>query len=147
VAGCRPVTCSCCWATPERARPPICLHAAFHRARQGDHVAFVTTFSEAPEKMLRHADSFSFYDEELVDERIHVRNLYPLVGQDLDKLRGALVETVEEHDAKLLVVDGLASVRDLQDDDHRIRRFIHDLGAGARGAGLRHHDHQQLLRP
>jgi hypothetical protein len=89
----------------------------------------VATYSEAPGKLLRHAESFSFYDEDLVDERIHLRNLYPLVGQDLVKLRDALVATVAEHDAKLLVVDGLASVRDIQEDTARIRRFIHDFGA------------------
>lgn len=111
----------------------LCLQAAFHAADEGLHTAFVTTFSESPAKLLGHARGFSFYNEDLIDERVHLRNLYPLALKDLDQLKHALVETVEEHDAKLLVFDGLASMRDLQSDEAGVRRFIYDLGSALSG--------------
>ena len=111
----------------------LCLQAAFHAAGEGLDTAFVTTFSESPAKLLGHASGFSFYDQELIEERVHLRNLYPLALEDLDQLKGALVEEVEEHDAKLLVLDGLASIRDLQGDEGEIRRFIYDLGSALSG--------------
>lgn len=106
----------------------LVLQASFHLARRGQDAAFVSTFSESPEKLLRHAESFRFFDESLVGQRLHLRSLYPLIGDDPGALLEALVDTVRDHGARLLVLDGLASIRDLLEDGRRVRRFIYDLG-------------------
>lgn len=104
------------------------MQTAFHMAAQEENVAFVSTFSEPPAKLLGHMEGFSFYDEQMVGKRLHVRNFYPLVGKSLGALTDALRETVEETGARLLILDGLASIRDMQ-DDREVRTFIYELGA------------------
>lgn len=104
------------------------MQTAFHMAARGENVAFVSTFSEPPAKLLSHLEGFSFYDEQMVGKRLHVRNFYPLVGKSLGALTDALRETVEETGARLLILDGLASIRDVQ-DDREVRTFIYELGA------------------
>ncbi len=106
----------------------FCLQVGFAKARESP-VCYISTFSEPPAKLLRHIEAFSFYDQTLVGERLHVRNLYSLVDRGLDELIGALVSAVKETGASLLLIDGLASIRDLQPDGVEIRRFIYELGA------------------
>lgn len=60
----------------------FCLQVGFAEARDSP-VLYVSTFSEPPSKLLRHIETFSFYNEELVGEGLHVRNLYPLIGHGL----------------------------------------------------------------
>jgi circadian clock protein KaiC len=108
----------------------LSVQVAFHAAASGRAVLFATTLAEAPPRLLRHVESFSFYDAAQVGKRLFILDLYPLIRMGLEAVTDALISAVQEHAATLLVVDGLTTLHDLSRTQGRdVQSFIYDLGA------------------
>lgn len=102
---------------------------AFHAAKRGLKVLYVSTLSEAPAVLIRHMRGFSFFDESQISRSIFLLSLYPLVKGDLQKVTDALVQAVRERKATLVVLDGLMTVQDLHPDTPVLRIFVYELSA------------------
>ncbi|HEX5414053.1 MAG TPA: ATPase domain-containing protein, partial [Chloroflexota bacterium] len=100
-----------------------------HAAASGQNVLYVATLSEPPSKLLRHLRSYTFYDERFIGKRLFLLNTYPLLTQSLDALTDALVSAVKEHQATLVVVDGMMTIHDLHPASAEFRQFVYELGA------------------
>lgn len=107
----------------------LALQMAFHAASGGRNVVYLSTYSESTPRLLKHIRSFDFFDESLIGTRIVLSSVYPLVRQGLEGVADAIVHSVREHRAALLVIDGLMTFRDLHPGIAEIRTFIYELGA------------------
>ena len=105
------------------------LQMLFHVATTGENVLYVSTVSEPTNKLLRHIRGFSFYDERLVGKSVFFLNAYPIAKQSLQAVTDALVGAVKDHQASLVVIDGLMSFRDLHPGTTDVRAFVYELGA------------------
>src|SRR4051812_23132293 len=50
---------------PGSGKTTLAVQMAFHTARRGRKVLYVSTYSEPPTRLLHHARGYSFYDESL----------------------------------------------------------------------------------
>ena len=57
-------------------------------------------------------------------------SLYPWLRKGLKETREMLLSSVRERRARLLVIDGLGSIRDVWRDDNQVREFLSEVGVG-----------------
>lgn len=107
----------------------LALQMAFHTTSSGQNVLFVSTLSESPMMLIQHARSFAFFNENLIGKNLFLLSVYPLVKQGLEKVTDALIQAAREHEARLVVIDGLMTIRDLHPRAIERRSFIYELGA------------------
>src|SRR4051812_41811962 len=106
----------------------LALQMAFHTAQAGGRALYVSTYSEPPSRLLRHIQAFSFYAPSAIGKRVFLFDLYPLIQEDLVKVREGLVEVVRRYEADLLIVDGLMTFYELHPVPREVRSFIYELG-------------------
>lgn len=102
----------------------------FHQAAQGRRSLFLTTLSEPHEKLIRHAEAFSWFDRRWLGDQIELLSLYPTVEQQgLTEALELLLQSVRARRAQIVVIDGFRGLRTMAGDDFSVRRFIFDLAA------------------
>ena len=106
---------------------------AFLAAARGVPVVFATLTSEPHDKLVEQLAGFKFFRRDLLGEPIFLINAYAAMKKSGREARDLLLGAVRERGAKLLVIDGLRSMRDLWRDEARLREFFYDL-ATALGA-------------
>jgi len=111
---------------PGSGKTTLAFQNAFFAASAGHPVVFVSTVSEPVSRLISHFRSFSFWKEDLIGERLFLTDVYPFARKSLDGLLQALLETVSRERARLLVLDGFATLRDLQPGS-MLPAFVHDL--------------------
>lgn len=107
----------------------LALQVAFHIASRGENVLYISTASEAPPRLIKHISSFSFFDETLVGKRLFLLMLYPLVAQGIEKTIDTIIQAAKDRQAKLVIVDGLTTLRDLYPRTTEMRAFMYQMGA------------------
>jgi len=102
---------------------------AFHQAAQGSACLIVTALSEPHEKLIRHAQDFTWFDWSRVGREIEFLSLYqPVQEQGLSGALDLLVRTVRQRNAAVVIFDGFRGLRDFGGDELDVRRFIFELG-------------------
>lgn len=114
---------------PGSGKTTLAFQMAFHTAARGENALYVSSLSEPPTRLMGHLRSYSFFDERLIGKRLFLLSIYPLVKQSLEKVADALVAAVREHEAALVIVDGVMTIRDLHPEAPELRSFIYELGA------------------
>ena len=115
---------------PGTGKTVLGSQVAFHHAARGTPVVLATTTSESQAKLLEDLAGFSFFSREKVGEELFFLNIYTWLKRGSREAREILVNTVRERKARLLVVDGLRSVRDLWQDEAKLREFFYELSVG-----------------
>ncbi len=115
---------------PGTGKTVLASQVAFHHAARGTPVVLATTTSESQAKLLEDLAGFSFFSREKVGEELFFLNIYTWLKRGSREAREILVNTVRERKARLLVVDGLRSVRDLWQDEAKLREFFYELSVG-----------------
>src|SRR3989441_1704210 len=103
---------------------------AFLAAAQGVKVVFSTLTSEPHDKLVEELSGFKFFRRELLDEGVFLINAYAAMKKSGKEARDLLLGAVRERAASLLVIDGMRSMRDLWQDEARLREFFYELGTG-----------------
>ncbi len=103
---------------------------AFLAAAQGLPVVFATLTSEPHDKLVEQLSGFKFFRGELLGEQVFLINTYAAMKKSGKEARDVLLGTVRERAARLLVIDGMRSMRDLWQDEARLREFFYELGTG-----------------
>lgn len=102
----------------------------FERAVAGEHSLFVTLLAESHARMLSHLNGMAFFDEAAVGTKIHYLNAFAtLEKKSLDAVRDLLRKLITQHDARLLVVDGIHALRSYAPNENAYQRFIRELQA------------------
>ena len=103
---------------------------AFLAAAQGLPVVFSTLTSEPHDKLVEQLSVFRFFRRELLGEGVFLINAYAAMKKSGKEARDLLLGAVRERAASLLVIDGMRSMRDLWQDEARLREFFYELGIG-----------------
>lgn len=112
---------------PGAGKTILASQIAFHCARDGGRVLFVTLVAESHAKLLRHLGGFAFYDGALMGHRIKLLSGFSaLLDDGLDGLIRFVAEALHRERCDLLVLDGFAAARHLS-DNRSLARFIHQL--------------------
>lgn len=108
----------------------FCSQLAFLAAARGLPVVLATVTSEPHDKLVQALSGFSFFQRELLGEKLFLLSTYSFLKKGTKEARDVLLRTVRERGAKLLFLDGLRSIRDLWHDEARLREFLYDLSIG-----------------
>lgn len=103
---------------------------AFLAAARGLPVVLATVTSEPHDKLVDALSGFSFFQRELLGEKLFLVSAYASLKKGAKEARDTLLHTVRDRGAKLLFLDGLRSIRDLWQDEARLREFLYELGIG-----------------
>ena len=103
---------------------------AFLAAARGLPVVLATVTSEPHDKLVDALSGFSFFRHELLGEKLFLVSAYASLKKGAKEARDTLLHTVRERGAKMLFIDGLRSIRDLWQDEARLREFLYELGIG-----------------
>jgi circadian clock protein KaiC len=103
---------------------------AFLAAAKGVPVVFSTLTSEPHDKLVEQLSGFKFFRRELLGEGVFLINTYAAMKKSGKEARDLLLGAVRERGARLLVIDGMRSMRDLWQDEPRMREFFYELGIG-----------------
>ncbi|MDB4976338.1 MAG: hypothetical protein JWN48_4679 [Myxococcaceae bacterium] len=112
---------------PGSGKTTLVCQVAFHNARAGHNVLFVSTLSEPASRLVKHLRTLSFWDESALGRRVFFQSIFPVVRDGIEPLVDALVESVQQHKATLIVLDGFASLRDLHPESRELRTFVNQL--------------------
>lgn len=120
---------------PGAGKTALAFQMAFHAAAAGRPVVYIATLNEAASRLVEHVGTMSFWDPRLIGKRIFLESIYPLVRHSFAEVTSALIETARSHGAKLLVLDGVTTIRDLHPRSVEHRYFVHEVSTALAALG------------
>jgi circadian clock protein KaiC len=115
---------------PGSGKTVLASQVAFQAAAKGMRVVMATTTSESQTKLLDDLAGFSFFSQQRLGEELFFLSIYPWLKKGAREAKDVLLNTVRERKAGLLVIDGLRSIRDLWQDEAKLREFFYELAVG-----------------
>lgn len=115
---------------PGTGKTILCSQIAFAQARAGTRVVLATVASESQDKLMEELQGFSFFDPNLIGNGIYVVSAYPWLQKGPKEAKDLLLKTMREQRAGVLFVDGLRSLRDLWQNEARLRDFLYEVNVG-----------------
>jgi circadian clock protein KaiC len=113
---------------PGSGKTLFALQTLFALAQQGKKSLYFTTLSEPSLKLVGHMQRFSFFDENVIDERVMVVDLGAAIrGQGPDAVLAAITSRVESEEPAIIVIDSFKALREMIGDPQKIRTFVYDL--------------------
>jgi circadian clock protein KaiC len=101
----------------------------FSHVAQGGRAVFVTMLSESHGRMMSHLRRMDFFRRESIGQSLHYVSGYAtLKAEGLEGLSRLLYRSVREHQASVLVVDGLLAAQEMAGSVLLFREFLHALG-------------------
>lgn len=101
----------------------------FSHVAGGGRAVFVTMLSESHGRMMTHLRHMHFFRRDVIGQALHYVSGYAtLKSEGLDGLARLLYRSVREHEATVLVVDGLLAVQESAGSELAFREFLHSLG-------------------
>jgi len=101
----------------------------FSHVATGGRAVFVTMLSESHGRMMTHLRQMDFFQRDIIGQKLHYVSGYAtLKAEGLDGLSKLLYRAVREHQASVLVVDGLLAVQETAGGMLPLREFLHALG-------------------
>jgi len=101
----------------------------FSHVAAGGRAVFVTMLSESHGRMVSHLRRMSFFQSEQIGQSLHYVSGYAtLKAEGLEGLSRLLYRSVREHQASVLVVDGLLAAQEMAGSVLAFREFLHALG-------------------
>lgn len=100
----------------------------FASVAAGGRAVYVTVLAESHGRMLQHLEPLRFFQREAVGRSLHYISGYPtLKSEGLVGLTRLITRSVREHEATVLVVDGLAAAEERAESRLAFREFLHSL--------------------
>lgn len=115
---------------PGTGKTILCSQIAFAHAARGHSVVLATVASEPQDKLIDELSGFSFFDADRIGNELFIVSAYPSLQKGPKEAKELLLRTLKDRKAKLLFVDGLRSLRDLWQNDGRLRDFLYELNVG-----------------
>jgi circadian clock protein KaiC len=108
----------------------LACQIGFQHAQQGKKVLILTLIAETHGKMLNHLSNFSFFDEQLVGERIVFIGAYSdLLKGGLRELLKSIAATLAEQRPDIMIIDGFRTVREAKPSDVALSEFMLSLNS------------------
>ncbi|MFP2925863.1 RAD55 family ATPase [Pyxidicoccus sp. 3LG] len=104
----------------------------YHQARGGARCLYVTLLAESHSRMLANMRDMAFFDSALLPEGVYyVSGFRTLEEQGLPGLLELLRREVRNHNASILVLDGLVQAQEAAGSSRDFKKFIHELQVAA----------------
>ena len=108
----------------------LACQIGFRHAIEGKKVLILTLIAETHGKMLNHLSSFSFFDEQLVGDRIVFLGAYSdLLKGGLRELLKSIAGTLAEQRPDIMIIDGFRTVREATPSDVALSEFMLSLNS------------------
>lgn len=116
------------YGNPGTGKTTLGNQIAFAHAARGGNALYVTALTEDHGRMVRNLTGFSFFNHDLVGERIQYLSVYDeLRTKKLYEVHSLLIKLVRKYRAKVVIVDGGSRFSDFADHPSDYRTFIADL--------------------
>ncbi|ATB50656.1 ATPase domain-containing protein [Corallococcus macrosporus] len=103
----------------------VCFH---HASRHGGRVLYLTLLAESHTELVGNLSSLSFFDPTLLPNAITYLSAFTVLEQGgLDALAELIRKETKNHQATLLVLDGLVAAEEVAPSQQAIKKFIHGL--------------------
>jgi circadian clock protein KaiC len=118
--------------SPGTGKTILAQQICFSRGTGAHPALYFTTLSEPNTKLVRHLDSFSFFDAEALEQRVEFLSLGGLLGDGegagLDAVLGEITRRVFDGEPSVVVVDSSKALHGLAHRD-RLRGLVYELAA------------------
>lgn len=116
---------------PGSGKTILAQQICFANATTERRALYFTTWSEPHEKLIRHLESFAFFDEEALGERVeflHLAELMTSNGAGLDAVSAEILRQSFESRPAVVVIDSSKALHDVIDPE-ALRRAVYDLAS------------------
>ena len=121
---------------PGSGKSVFTLQALFHHARQGKKCLYFTTLSEPALKVIRYMQLFSFFDADLVEDRIVFIDLGSTLRRGgVEQALAQMIQRVENEEPVFVAIDSFKAIHDLLPGNGQGRAFVYDLSVAMAGWG------------
>lgn len=101
----------------------------FHHVASGGKAVYITLLAETHTKMLAHIENLSFFDINPIAESLRYISGYSILEEEgLDGFLKFLRQTIQQNPS-LLVIDGTATLEEMETSGLILKRFFHELQA------------------
>ena len=112
---------------PGAGKTILATQIALAQARSGARVLVFTALSESHEQLLASLRQFTFFDEQLIGDRVRFLSIQTLLQEGLDQAANAIVETVRAERADLVILDGFRGLASFADNSREVRSFLYEV--------------------
>ena len=116
---------------PGSGKTILCQQLMFARASEERPAIYLSTVSEPFEKILRYAQTLSFFDRDAIGRSVFYEDLGDVVagGGGLTAVIERIAALIKEHRPGIIAIDSFKALAAFADDHRAFRRFLHDLAA------------------
>jgi circadian clock protein KaiC len=101
----------------------------FHAVQQNMRGLILTVYAEDHSSLLAHLRPFAFFDEAAVGQSLTLVSLPSMLGMTVESAMTAIVKTIRESEAQVVVIDGFQGIADQFHDPTAQRRLLAALAA------------------
>jgi circadian clock protein KaiC len=116
--------------SPGTGKTVLCSQIAFAQAERGIPVIIATVTSEPHDKLVSDLQDFRFLNRARIGEEVFFLSTYPWLKKGAKEAKDLILSTVRERGARLLFMDGIRSLRELWQDESKLREFLYELAVG-----------------
>ncbi len=93
----------------------MCMQSLFNAANQGENCAYVSLLSEPEDKIIRALSSFSFYDDDLINDKIKICSINSdVVAKGDFAIFEYFNENILKHEISRVVIDAINIMEDIE---------------------------------
>lgn len=96
----------------------------FHAMQQETRALILTAYAEDHSKLLEHLRPLTFFNEAAIGEALTLVSLSSIIGTDIDTATAAIVRTIRESGAGMVLLDGFQGIADQLGDVTGLRRLL-----------------------
>jgi len=113
---------------PGSGKTVLAHQIAFHHVRHGGKVLYVTLLTESHARMLANLEEMDFFDAKVIPHQLHYISGYREL--EMEGLKGMLElvrRMTRQHEATLLIIDGMDAAKEFARSDLTFKRFLQEL--------------------
>ena len=116
---------------PGSGKTLLCQQLMFARATEERPAIYFSTVSEPFEKIVRHAQTLSFFDRHAIGRSVYYEDLgHAVAGDDgLTAVIERVAALIKERLPGIIAIDSFKALAAFADDARQFRRFLHELAA------------------
>ncbi len=109
---------------PGAGKTVLASHILFQAVQSGSRGLILTAYAEDHTKLLGHLRPFAFFNEAVVGDTVTLVSLPSLLGMTIDTATSAIIRTIRESEARVVVLDGFQGIADHMGDIVALRRLL-----------------------
>ncbi|MHA7632196.1 ATPase domain-containing protein [Corallococcus sp. M7] len=113
---------------PGSGKTVLANQIAFQHVKNGGKALYVTLLSESHGRMLENLSQMTFFDADVIPDRLQYLSGYRDLERDgLKGLLELLRKNAQAHGTTLLIIDGMDAAKEFARSDLSFKRFLQDL--------------------